>query len=352
MLTVAVVGAGMAGLTCGRMLQTAGYEVTWFEKSRGVGGRLATRRLASGGWVDHGVRYWTAPGGLQTLTQELLTQGVLHKWPAQGFVWADGLKPKPGVVYCGDRGVNAIAKHLAHGCDIRRQHRVSALATTASGWQLIADSPDGPIKFQADAVVLAMPAPQVLPLLQPLDASVGSASVGLASVNYAPCLSLMATYRALPEVPPLDHGLGWHITAKHSVLSWISLDSSKCLNRLTDPIVLLQSQASFAAQYLRRLDALDPDRVAVETLLNETAAHMLTAAAAIVPGLDQPQNHRLHRWRYNVVSQPHGDTLFKTRWPSLVCCGDWCTTDDMTNLEAAHRSGMAAAALIKAGVAP
>ena len=172
MMTVAVIGAGMAGLTCGRMLQAAGYEVTWFEKSRGVGGRLATRRLASGGWVDHGVRYWADQGGgLQTLTQELLTQGILHEWPAKGFFWAGGLQPKPGMVYCGDRGVNAIAKHLAHGCDIRRQHRVNALAKTASGWQLIADSPDGPIKFQADAVVLAIPAPQVLPLLQPLGAA-------------------------------------------------------------------------------------------------------------------------------------------------------------------------------------
>ena len=346
MMTVAVIGAGMAGLTCGRMLQAAGYEVTWFEKSRGVGGRLATRRLASGGWVDHGVRYWVDQGGgLQTLTQELLTQGILHEWPAKGFFWAGGLQPKPGMVYCGDRGVNAIAKHLAHGCDIRRQHRVNALAKTASGWQLIADSPDGPIKFQADAVVLAIPAPQVLPLLQPL-----GAAEGLASVEYAPCLSLMATYETLPEVLLLDHGLGWHISADHSVLSWLSLDSSKCLNRLADPIVLLQSQAGFADQYLRRLDTLVPDRVAMEALLNETAAQMLTAAATIVPGLDQPQNHRLHRWRYSVVSQPHRDTLFKTQWSSLVCCGDWCTTDDTTNLEAAHRSGRAAAALIKTAV--
>lgn len=343
MMTVAVVGAGMAGLICGRVLQGAGYDVTWFEKSRGVGGRLATRRLASGGWVDHGVRYWADQGGLQALTKELLTQGVLHEWSAQGFVWADGLTPNPGIVYCGDRGVNAIAKHLAHGCDIRRQHRVSALSKTASGWQLIADSPDGPIKFQADAVVLAVPAPQVLPLLQPLDAG---AATALASVDYAPCLSLMATYKTLPEVPLLNHGLGWHITAEHPVLSWLSLDSSKRLSHSAPPVMLMQSQARFAAQYLRRLDALGPAQV--EPLLNETATQMLTAAAAIVPGLDQPQNYRLHRWRYSVVSQPHGDTLFKTQWPSLVCCGDWCTTDDMANLEAAHRSGMAAAALIKA----
>ena len=344
-MTVAVIGAGMAGLTCGRVLQADGYDVTWFEKSRGVGGRLATRRLASGGWVDHGVRYWSPQSSdLQALTQELLAREVLREWSAQGFVWAGGLQPKSGVVYCGDGGVNAIAKHLAHDCDIRRQHRVSAVAKTPNGWQLTAHSPDGPMVFQADAVVLAIPAPQVLPLLQPLDAA---AAEVVAAVDYAPCLSLMATYETLPEVSPLGHEVGWHITAEHPVLSWLSLDSSKCLSNLATPVVLLQSQASFAAQYLWRLDALGSDRLAVETLLNETIAQMLRAAAAIVPGLDLPQNYRLHRWRYSVVSQPHGDIRLKTRWPSLVCCGDWCSTDDLTKLDAAYRSGKAAATLIK-----
>ena len=41
---VAVIGAGLAGAACARGLQAAGVQVTVFDKSRGVGGRLATRR--------------------------------------------------------------------------------------------------------------------------------------------------------------------------------------------------------------------------------------------------------------------------------------------------------------------
>ncbi len=43
--TVAVIGAGMTGITCARALADAGFDVTVFEKSRGLGGRMATRRV-------------------------------------------------------------------------------------------------------------------------------------------------------------------------------------------------------------------------------------------------------------------------------------------------------------------
>ena len=53
---IAIVGAGIAGLSCARKLQQAGHEVIIVDKSRGLGGRLATRRLA-GTHADHGVCY-------------------------------------------------------------------------------------------------------------------------------------------------------------------------------------------------------------------------------------------------------------------------------------------------------
>ena len=42
----AVIGAGMAGIACARTLVQAGHRVTVFEKSRGLGGRMATRDLS------------------------------------------------------------------------------------------------------------------------------------------------------------------------------------------------------------------------------------------------------------------------------------------------------------------
>ncbi|MDD5480019.1 FAD-dependent oxidoreductase, partial [Rhodoferax sp.] len=55
----AIIGAGMAGISCARALVQAGQRVTLFEKSRGLGGRMATRDSAFGSF-DHGAQYFTA----------------------------------------------------------------------------------------------------------------------------------------------------------------------------------------------------------------------------------------------------------------------------------------------------
>lgn len=86
---VAVIGAGIAGATCARALSLSGCEVHIVDKSRGAGGRLATRRLE---WldeqgrrrivkVDHGAPAFAARGAdfrqfLATASQP----GTLVQW--------------------------------------------------------------------------------------------------------------------------------------------------------------------------------------------------------------------------------------------------------------------------------
>ena len=52
---MAIIGSGIAGLTLGNQLKDY-TKVTVFEKSRGVGGRLATRR-ATHYFFDHGAQF-------------------------------------------------------------------------------------------------------------------------------------------------------------------------------------------------------------------------------------------------------------------------------------------------------
>src|SRR5579862_200717 len=53
--TVAIIGAGMAGLAAARTLTAAGCRVVIYEQSKAVGGRVATRRI-EGCILDHGAQ--------------------------------------------------------------------------------------------------------------------------------------------------------------------------------------------------------------------------------------------------------------------------------------------------------
>jgi predicted NAD/FAD-dependent oxidoreductase len=90
---VLVVGAGLAGLAAARNLARAGHTVHILEKSRGVAGRAATRRLELDGRVvpvDHGAQYFTAKNQrLSALLPKLIQQGLVREW-ARSF---PALKP-------------------------------------------------------------------------------------------------------------------------------------------------------------------------------------------------------------------------------------------------------------------
>ena len=85
-LHYAVIGAGIAGLSCARALAASGVHVTVFDKSRGSGGRMSTRR--GEGWAcDHGAQYFTA--------RDPLFQAELARWQAAGVAarcWIRGLE--------------------------------------------------------------------------------------------------------------------------------------------------------------------------------------------------------------------------------------------------------------------
>ena len=75
----------MAGLTCASRLIAAGFSVRVFEKSRGIGGRIATRRTADGLQFDHGAQYFTATTpAFQDFTSEARRAGNLEGWLPDG----------------------------------------------------------------------------------------------------------------------------------------------------------------------------------------------------------------------------------------------------------------------------
>lgn len=342
MVDVAVVGAGLAGLVCARQLQRASAEVVVIEKSRGLGGRLATRRLA-GTWADHGVRYLEPQG---PLTQQLLEHlsalerpPILHSWVVPAAARrTDGTQASlENPRYVSNTGITAVAKALAEGLEIRRGQRVVAIAPSAKGWTLTCEEISGeqpPSQVQANVLVLMIPAPQALALLEPLAdrPSLAPTIAALQAVEFEPCITAIAAYSASSlKSAPLQ---ALHLL-DHPVLSWISVEASKLQPEPSGGAIaaIVQSSAAFAWEHLDCSD-LAP----LGHLLLEEATQALGA------NLTQPDLLQVHRWRYAFCHRPHPQPYLENLAAhSLICGGDWCGG---RQVEQALASGLQTAAAV------
>ena len=257
MFDVAIIGAGLAGLTCAQQLQQAGYSVVVVEKSRGVGGRVATRRLHDTR-ADHGVRYLEPQG---TFSRQLIAvldkRGIVQAWTDTIYELnsaKSGDTPHPHsstlTRYVAPAGMTAVAKFLASGLELWLGQRVNAIAPTAEqSWFLTLESGE---TLTAGAVVVAIPAPQALMLLEPLTQTSLSGEFldSLRSVEFAPCLSVMAGYSTVGASHELSLPAWKACTLPNDPdLAWIGLDSSKRIDAQI-PVFVLQSTAEFAQHYL------------------------------------------------------------------------------------------------------
>ncbi|MBK1989816.1 FAD-dependent oxidoreductase [Sphaerospermopsis aphanizomenoides BCCUSP55] len=334
MTDIAIIGAGISGLVCAQQLRQAGYGVVVVEKSRGVGGRVATRRF-QGTCADHGACYLKPQGKLLSQFVDLLQHrqiievwtDTVHEFSAsEGISQPANLSPR----YTAPQGMSAIAKFLTPGLDILLNQRVVKINFTPENtWLLTSESNE---QFHTKALVVAIPAPQAEDLLAPLGAGLLGAEFlnHLRSVEFYPCISVMAGYS--PDSQPLPD---WKALTfnDHADLAWIGFDSSK-RTQAEQPHFVLQSSASFAQQHLE-----SENLQSVGNYMLQTAAKNLT-----LPWLENPEWMQVHRWRYAFPRTPLDVACLSAASPlPLVCCGDWCGGNLVGG---AMVSGLAAAAEI------
>ncbi len=356
MWDIAIIGAGLAGITCARQLKAAGYQVCILDKSRGLGGRMATRRVVTekdeNVRVDHGLRYWPgAAGALKPLTEELIAAGVLKPWLVTAYeLQAHNklTKVEADPVYVARNGMSAIARYLARGFTsddtLLTGYRAIYLSpydhADGGGWRIECD--DGKVVI-AERCAIAIPAPQAADLLTtcPAEALDSTALAAIQAVSYEARLTVLAGYGNRQDMGPFDAS-GWMVTdTVGTSTGWTCLDSSKRTDSATaasqptqlETTLVIQSKAGFAQQYLDVGD-LQP------------AASVLLRANARKFGdwIAQPDWFQIHRWRYAYVRQPYPQPVLSIG-DTLVCGGDWCTssTDKSRDIEAAYLSGIAMA---------
>jgi predicted NAD/FAD-dependent oxidoreductase len=311
---VLVIGAGMAGLTAAAELQRAGRRVLVLDKGRGVGGRLASRRI-DGATFDHGAQFITTrdPRFAAVLEQG----GSVEEW-CRGFAGAaDG-----HARWRGKPAMSAVAKHLALGLDLHLEIPVVALRVADGRWR--AETTTGHT-FTAGAVVLTPPVPQSLALLD-----AGSIVLApemrtrLAAIVYERCLAVMAVLDAPSRIPP-PGGLA----PVDGPIAWIADNQMKGIS--AEPAVTIHATHAFS------LEHWDRDR-------RESVRALLDAAAPWLGA--EIRTFQVHGWRYSKPMRVDEEPcVLVSQSPPLVLAGDAFAGP---RVEGAALSGWAAAAAILA----
>ncbi|WP_165826255.1 NAD(P)/FAD-dependent oxidoreductase [Rhizobium wuzhouense] len=320
--SIAIIGAGLAGLTLARRLAPLA-DVTLFEKSRGLGGRLANRRRGDYAF-DHGAQYFTARSErFKAVVAEALAAGSVSTWPeAVPTLSRSGeCTPHPRVGetrYVGTPGMTGLANHLAKNLDIRKETTVAALGREDRRWRLRdADQSDLGL---FDIVISTAPAPQTATLMP----AAFTGHEALARARMSGCFTLMI---GLDEPPDLGFDAA---RLEDEILSFIAIDSSKP-GRAGKPALVVHSRNDWAEAHL------ETDRTQVQEQLLAALARCTGRNFRSARWID------LHRWRYAAVDQPASEPFLFDPDLGLGACGDWCIGN---RVEAAFESAAALAGVV------
>ncbi|WP_048308004.1 NAD(P)/FAD-dependent oxidoreductase [Halomonas sp. PR-M31] len=308
----AVIGGGISGLACARALIRHGRQVRLFEKSRGPGGRLASRRTPSATF-DLGAQYFTARSPeFQRELEAWQQANVIAPWPQSVWVCDDGdwhRKQDDHIRWVGTPRMSALTRHLSQDLDLHTQCRIEHLHREESIWWLQDDQGlrHGPFT----QIILAIPSPQAQPLLAPHSQILSEACQ---CVEMSPCWTAYALFEA--PLPPLETSASQWQTAfmNGGPLRFVARNDSKPGRGEQGESLSLLATAEWSQKHLER----DADWVATQ---------LLAAFAERYP-VPLPGTKLLdaHRWRF---SQPASapsvktDTQdFQTDSCGLALCGD------------------------------
>ncbi len=337
--SVAIIGAGLAGLSCANELLSKGVRVHLFEKRDSVAGRMARIELkhpenAEPLWFDHGAQYFTARSREFSLqVDQWIKRKIVQQWDGP-FVCLDAgaCGPAPGddLRYVGIPGMDALCIDLAqHFFQQKNQNAkltfnadVLPLKRAGEKWEIQHKNPCTGIvskeKTLFDIVVLALPSADVQSMLP-----AGSRLIEqTASFKMGPCLAVLL---AFAESLSLPFGGAF---VQNSPLRWISNNSSMPRRDRTPERWILHPSSEWSAEHWNDSD---------ETILKQVYDSFEKATAKTIP---VPQIQTLYRWKNALPLQPASQSYFSDPEQRVIIAGDWCTD---ARVEGAYLSGLKAA---------
>jgi renalase len=342
-LHVGIVGAGMAGAMCARTAMAAGHAVHVFDKSRGPGGRLATRRFewvdrtgaACSARLDHGAIGITARSvAFQAWVEWAIGAGWLAGWEPR---WATDGSPAPSShrLHVPVPDMPALCRHLLEEAEVAWSTAVDELRPGPLGWEVLAGGQPHPTRF--DAVILALPPAQAVPLLQPHRPDWARAA---STVEMQPCWTLIGVADDVDATTGVARDVcSWDLARPHAGTLATVMRSDARPGRARVPGQapwIVHARADWSRQHLEQPAAWVQRQM--QAALDEYLGRRVEWQHSVV-----------HRWRHALppvqgdsqVDAPTDVQHARGWWDadqSLGVCGDFLGGTDVDGVEGAWRS--------------
>ena len=303
--TIAVIGSGLAGLTSAISLGQLGHTVRVFEKSRGPGGRMSSKRV-SGGSADMGAQYFTArnPEFLAFLEQQA-GNGAFAAWPARfGFQDTDNnWLPFPDEQrYVGTPRMTAITRALSAGVEVEAEVRIARLVSQGEQWQL--ECTEGHNRGVFDQVIITAPPAQAQEILAASGLDDLAAKLTKPVDRILPCWAVAAHFIQ----PPTERFDAMRPNSKR--LYWVANNSSKPGRDDSGQWWVLHATPEWT-------------KANVDATADDVCAELLSELGAITGNDASATEAIAHRWLYarSADGDAPGYVLDQKRGIGLA--GDW-----------------------------
>jgi renalase len=273
---ILIIGAGLAGLGAANDLKQAGYNVLVVDKGRGLGGRLAGRRIGEATF-DHGAQFMTARDSrFQNSVAEWIAAGVAEEWYRSYPGQANG-HPR----YRGVPTMTAVAKYMATDINVLRQTRIEQIQQNGQHWSATLDNGNS---VSARALLITSPVPQTIELLAAGNIDISPTNQArLERIEYESCLAVMAVLDGPTAIPAPGA-----IAFDEGPIAWISDNLQKGVS--TIPAVTIHGSGVFSARHF--------SKESVEQNHMQMGQQLIDAAAAYL-GAARVTEYQVHGWRYS-----------------------------------------------------